>query len=434
MCQYAQRALAMPHPRIEGWRAGHSGLSSLRRLPVTERTTIISLAAKGDGVTQGGRHVTGAVPGDMIAADGSISPGPHHTEPLCRHFGRCGGCQLQHCDDAVLCQFVTDRVLTAASKQGVTPRKIAPAYLSPLASRRRVTLHVINGGGRPLIGFREEKSARLVDLRECPVMRPELFALIEPIRALLSGRTGRYGVDIALTLVDQGVDCAFSNLTMEGLEQTEAISDFARDQKLARLSVDQGYGSETLWEPERVTVTMSGTRVAFPAGAFLQATSDGEARLIMAARDWLGDSAMIADLFAGLGTFAFALADPAKLLAVEAARDTSLACKAAANMAQKPVHTLHRDLFRNPLRPEELNRFDAVLLDPPRAGARDQTAQIAKSTLSRVVYISCNPSSWARDARHLTDAGFVLEEVRPIGQFRWSTHVELASLFTRQTA
>jgi len=248
---------------------------------------------------------------------------------------------------------------------------------------------------------------------------------------LLAGRGGKYSIDIALTLIDQGVDCSFKNLTLEGLKQTEALSDFARDNGLARVSIDQGYGSETVWEPDPATVTLSGVPASYPVGAFLQATKDGEAALIAAGKEWLSEAGTIADLFSGLGTFAFALAGPAKVLAVEAAQDAHLACKSAANMSPKPVHSLHRDLFRNPLRAEELSRFDAVLLDPPRAGARDQIDQIAESSLSRVVYVSCNPSSWARDGRRLADAGFSLEEVRPVGQFRWSTHVELASLFTR---
>jgi len=171
--------------------------------------------------------------------------------------------------------------------------------------------------------------------------------------------------------------------------------------------------------------------VPFPSGGFLQATADGEAALSGAAREWLAGAATIADLFAGLGTFAFALAGSAKVLAVEAARDAHLACKAAAARAGRPVHALHRDLFRNPLQADELNRFDAVLLDPPRAGAREQIARIAESRVPRVVYISCNPSSWARDAATLIAAGYRLAELRPVGQFRWSTHVELASVFVR---
>ncbi len=151
-----------------------------------------------------------------------------------------------------------------------------------------------------------------------------------------------------------------------------------------------------------------------------------------ATTQWLEGQPFVADLFSGLGTFALALAGPqTKVLAAEAARDAHLACKSAADKAQLPVFSVHRDLFRNPLQADELNRFSAVVLDPPRAGAREQVECIADSTVKRVVYISCNPSSWSRDSARLIEAGFRLAELRPVGQFRWSTHVELASLFIR---
>ena len=196
--------------------------------------------------------------------------------------------------------------------------------------------------------------------------------------------------------------------------------------------MDSGSGPDGAWEPEPVTVTLGGTPVALPPGAFLQATADGEAALVGAACEWLAGATTVADLFSGLGTFAFALAGPkTKVLAAEAARDAHLACQAAARMNGRPVHPLHRDLFRNPLRVEELDRFSAVVLDPPRAGAQEQVEQIALSKVARVVYISCNPASWARDAVKLIAGGYRLAELRPVGQFRWSTHVELASLFIR---
>ncbi len=209
--------------------------------------------------------------------------------------------------------------------------------------------------------------------------------------------------------------------------------DFARDHGLARIVLDQGYGNEAVWEPVPVTVRLGGVSVPLPPGAFLQATADGEAELVSAACEWLAGAANVADLFSGLGTFAFALArQGSKVLAVEGARDTHQACKSAAERAVLPVLAMHRDLFRNPLQPEELNRFAAVILDPPRAGARDQVQLLAQSTVARIVYISCNPSSWARDAAMLVEAGYRLAELRPVGQFRWSTHVELASLFVRE--
>jgi 23S rRNA (uracil1939-C5)-methyltransferase len=398
---------------------------------VSTSEEIVRVAAKGDGITASGRHASRAAPGDLLLADGTLQPGPHRATPPCRHFGRCGGCQLQHLDESTLAGFVRDRVLNAAEGQGLTPERVAPVHLSPPRTRRRATLRAINGGGRPLIGFNEAGSHRVVDMHECHILAPQLFALVEPLRALLAPRRERYAAEIQLALADQGVDCAIKGLALDGLAQTEALLEFCRDQNLARLTLDQGHGAETLWEPEPVTVALAGVPVDFPAGSFLQATADGEAALTGSVREWLAGSTAVADLFAGLGTFAFALAGPARVLAAEAARDAHFACRAAAGRARLPVEAAHRDLFRNPLQPDELARFDGVVLDPPRAGAREQVLQLAASGVPRIAYASCNPSSWARDARVLADAGYRLAELRPVGQFRWSTHVELASLFLR---
>lgn len=392
---------------------------------------VVRIAAKGDGVTASGRHVAGGVPGDTIPADGKLQRGPHHVDPPCSHFARCGGCQLQHADEDALRQYVTDRVVYAAASQQIAVGELLPTHLSPPRSRRRATLHGLRTGAGVVLGFREAGSHRIIDIAECPVMRPELFDLVAPLRKALAAAAGKRPVDVALTLADRGVDVAISGLELGGLGPTETMLDFAREQNLVRLSVDQGFGPENLWEPQPVTVSLSNVPVALPPAAFLQPTLDGEQALVADARSFLGEAATVADLFAGLGTFAFAMTPQARVLAVEAARDAHLACLAAANRHARRVSALHRDLFRAPLQPDELNRFEAVLLDPPRAGARDQIREIAASKVERVAYISCNPSSWARDARTLVDAGFRLEILRPVGQFRWSTHVELTSLFLR---
>lgn len=412
---------------------------------MSEAEKIIRIAAKGDGITASGRFAWGAAPGDLLLPDGTLQPGPHHVPAPCRHFGRCGGCQLQQLDEETLAAFVEARVSNASSAHELGAEHIAAPHLSPPGNRRRASLRAESSQGRLVIGYREAGSHRLVELAECPVLCPELTALLAPLRGLLirlgqgQGKPkkgkhahARMAADIELTATDQGVDLGIKGLSAEGLALTEALLDFARDHALARLTLDAGYGPETVWEPEPVTITLSGIAVPFPPGSFLQATADGETALVAAVREWLAGCAIVADLFSGLGTFAFALAGPeTKVLAAEAARDAHLACKAAAGVSGRPVHALHRDLFRNPLLAEELNRFSAVLLDPPRAGAREQVERIAESTVGRVVYISCNPSSWARDAALLVEAGFALKELRPVGQFRWSTHVELASLFVR---
>ncbi|MEM6586179.1 MAG: class I SAM-dependent RNA methyltransferase, partial [Pseudomonadota bacterium] len=373
----------------------------------------------------------GAVPGDRVDPDGTITPGPHHVAPPCKDFGRCGGCQLQHADDASLKEFVTARVVNAAKGQGLEPAELLPTHLSPPQSRRRATMHGMRTQKGAVIGFREAGSHTIVDLRRCEVLEPDLAAHVSPLRQLIAQHGGKGAVDIGLAVCDQGVDLTLGHMVFEGLAATEALLDYARDHSLARLSLDQGYGPETVWEPEPATVTLSGVPVALPVGAFLQATRDAEDQMIADARAWLGGAGLTVDLFAGLGTFAFALREGRKVLGVEADRAAHLACKSAGARTGGAVHAIHRDLFRNPLEPSELNRFSAAVLDPPRAGAKAQIAQIAASELSRVVYVSCNPSSWARDAATLGAAGFQLEKLRPVGQFRWSTHVELVSLFTR---
>tara|TARA_Y100001001_G_scaffold109084_1_gene106824 strand:+ start:408 stop:1604 length:1197 start_codon:yes stop_codon:yes gene_type:complete len=398
---------------------------------VSDSEIIERIAARGDGITASGRHVAGAVPGDAVAADGTLVAGPHHVTPPCRHFPECGGCQLQQADETALRQFVTDRVVHAAEGQGIAIGEVLPTHLSPANSRRRATLHALRTARGAVLGFREGGAHRIVDMRECHILVPELFALVGPLRSLVAEHGARQPVDIELTLVDEGVDCTLKGIEADGLAATEALLDFARANALARLSLDRGFGPETVWEPQPLTVTLGSFPVPFPQGSFLQPTEDGEGVLVGDARAFLDGAVTIADLFSGLGTFAFALAGPRKVLAVEAARDAHLACKAAANMRGVHVLALHRDLFRNPLQPEEAGRFGAILLDPPRAGARDQVAQIAASDAARVAYVSCNPASWARDARTLVEAGFRLEKLRPVGQFRWSTHVELSSYFTR---
>jgi 23S rRNA (uracil1939-C5)-methyltransferase len=232
-----------------------------------------------------------------------------------------------------------------------------------------------------------------------------------------------------MTWTDQGADILLEKVSVEGLKATEALAEFADTYRLARLAIDDGYGAQTRWEPEPVTVTLGGVPVSLPHGAFLQATEDGEAALVGAVREAVGPARIIADLFAGLGTFALSL--EGRILAIEGARDAVLVLKAAANRAQRQVFVDHRDLFRGPLDEKELARFEAVVLDPPRAGAKEQIPLIARSAVPRVAYVSCNPATFARDAKTLVDGGYRLEWVKPVGQFRWSTHVELAGSFVR---
>lgn len=399
-------------------------------MPVSDEAPIVRVASRGEGVTADGRFVPFTAPGDRVSADGSVTRGPHHAEPPCPHFPECGGCQLQHLHDASYGSFLADRITSALASQGIDAPALRPPHISPPNSRRRAALSAERRGRRVLLGFRAQGSHRIVDMRTCFILRPELFGLVEPLRELLARLLmERKGAGIRMTLADQGVNLLIETVRVEGLEAIEAITDFARTHKLARLSIDEGLGPETRWEPEPVTVQLGGLPVALPHDGFLQATRDGEAALVAAVREAVDGAGTVADLFAGLGTFALSL--DGKVLAAEGARDAVLALAAGANRAGRPVAVDHRDLFRRPLTAAELARFEAVVLDPPRAGAKEQAAELARSAVPRIAYVSCNPSTFARDARTLADGGYRIDWVQPVGQFRWSTHVELAAAFVR---
>jgi len=385
---------------------------------------IVRIAARGDGVTASGKHVAFGVPGDALLDDGALAPGPRHQEPPCRHFPECGGCQLQHADDEAYRGYLVSRIETALAQHDLAT-EIREPHLSPPRSRRRAALRALKVGKGAVLGFNAEKSNQIVDMRECHILRPELFALVQPLRELLAKLLEpKRTAEVQLTLVDQGADVLLKSVRAEGLAAMELLTSFASENRLARLSLDQGIGPETLFEPQPVTVTLSGTPVLFPVGSFLQATEDGEAALIARVREAVDSSQSIADLFAGLGTFTLAAR---AAYAAEASRDAAAALKRAA------LHTAveHRDLYRRPLDDGELKRFEAVILDPPRAGAEEQVRTLAGSTVRCIAYVSCNPATFARDAKALVDGGYSLEWVQPVGQFRWSTHVELAACFTR---
>lgn len=385
---------------------------------------IVRIAARGDGVTPSGRHVPFGVPGDAVLDDGALAYGPHHQEPPCRHFPECGGCQLQHADDEAYRGYLASRIDTALAQHGLSTA-IRPPYLSPPNSRRRATLKALQVGSGVLFGFNAEKSHRIVDMHECHILRPELFALVQPLRELLSGMLMPKRIaDIQLTLIDGGVDVAMKGVPAGRLAEIEALTGFAMGHDLARLSVDRGLGPDVLYEPHAASVTLSGVRVDFPPGSFLQATEDGEAELVSCVQEAVAGSGKVADLFAGLGTFALATS---AAHAAEASRDAA----AALNRAAPGTNVEHRDLYRRPLDAKELRPFDAVILDPPRAGASEQVAALAASAVRRIAYVSCNPATFGRDAKALVDGGYALEWVQPVGQFRWSTHVELAACFSR---
>lgn len=393
---------------------------------------IVRLAARGDGVTADGRYVALAAPGDLVRFEGAvptITPGPNHALPPCVHYPECGGCQMQHVTDPAYRAWMGERIGHALAQAGVAIGEIMPAHLSPPRSRRRAALRAVRHGRAVTLGFHVEGTHRVLDLRECWVLRPELFALVAPLRPLLASllRDGDGG-GVSLTLTDTGIDLMLSNVGTKGAAALTSLAMFATTHDLARLSVETAGGVEVVAQARMPAVRLGDVMVDLPPASFLQATREGEAALIAAVRDACAGARHVADLFCGVGTFALPLAAAgARVMAV----DASGPAVAALGRALPGLETGHRDLFRRPLSAAELRRFDAIIFDPPRSGAKTQVNEIASSTVTRAISVSCNPSTFARDAAILVAGGYRLGRIWPVGQFRWSSHVELVAEFVR---
>ena len=395
---------------------------------------IVRLAARGDGITGDGRYVPGATIGDEVIFAGDVPqvrPGPRHMAAVCRHVPACGGCQMQHVADSDYMAFVVDRLTHVLGP--LMPADVAPVALSPPRSRRRASLRAVRRGGQLRLGFNSEASHQIIDLQQCEVMRPDLFALIAPLRQLLkSALADGQGAGITLTASETGIDALLANVQAERLDEIERLTDFALAHDLARLSVDGADGVQIIMEARAPSLTMGGVRVDLPPAPFLQPTVEGETALVTAVLEALGEAAHVADLFCGLGTFALPISRRARVLAVDAAGPAVAALATAARAAGRQVTPLHRDLFRRPLTGPELAPLDALVFDPPRAGAEAQCRELAKARVPVVVAVSCNPSTFGRDARLLAGGGYMIEKIWPVAQFRWSSHVELVARFVHR--
>ncbi len=408
--------------------------------------TIDHLGGLGDGVAETGRgrlHVPLTAPGDVanVAPSGKdraelselLSPGPARVTPPCRHFGRCGGCALQHLDREFIADWKQARVASALSRDGVSPGSIGGTIAVPPRTRRRATLAALRIGRRVVLGFTERASHQLVDLAECWVLRPELVALVGPLRdrlpALLENRET---ADIAVTATQSGVDLLLVRKRPLSLADRETLAAMAEDLDLARVAwtAKQGGGGEPVAVRRQPTVDLAGHLVPLPPAGFLQPSAEGQDALTRLVVDALcaAGGGPIADLFCGVGTFAL----PAGAFGPVAAYDGDMAAVTALNGAKRPgITARQRDLFREPLTATELQSFATVILDPPRAGAQAQARMLAASSIAFIVYASCNPTSFARDAAILAEGGYHLDRVTPVDQFLWSPHIELVGVFRR---
>ena len=414
---------------------------------MTETLIISRVGGQGDGIAEtpaGPVFAPLTLPGETVRAevrDGRaevveiVAASPDRIEPVSPHYGDCGGCSLQHWASGPYLEWKRDQVRFALAREGIEAG-IEPTVAVPPGTRRRLALHARRGpDGKAILGFKARKSWRLVEVRACPVADPRLVAAIPALtrlaEAFLEHPKSAPTLHVTWTLTGLDVDVTGVERRSGGLSgdaRMRAIQA-AVSADLARLSL----AGDTLVMSRQPVVAFGPAAVPLPAGGFLQAVPEAEAAMVSRAVEAVRGSKKIADLFCGAGTFTFPLATVAPVLAADASAAGIAALKAGVGSAKglKPITAEARDLFRRPLAPYDLRGCDAVVLDPPRAGARDQTAQLPGTKAHTVVYVSCNPVTFARDARVLIDAGFRLECVTPVDQFLWSAHVELVGVFRR---
>ena len=414
---------------------------------------IEQIGAQGDGIGRIGTtpvYVPLALPGErwrvqlldrrgagFAARPLEVLAEAERQSPPCRHFGACGGCQLQHLRPADYLLWQQRTVERALARRGLHDVAVAPVQPTPPESRRRIRLAFSRAGGRLRLGFRERAGRQVVETAECPIAQPALVALVPALRSLLGRLTmAAQGGEVLLTAGASGLDLLLQTTLAPQLADREALAGFAAGQDLARLCwrPDACAAAEPIAARRAVTVDFAGITVAIPPGAFLQASVPAEQAIRAAVADAIGPARRLADLFAGCGTLGLPLAAAGRTVAACDSDPTALAAAAAAAHAAGSAarfSTMPRDLEHAPLAASELQRLDAVILDPPRAGARAQAAALAASPVPQIAMVSCDPATFARDARSLVDGGYRLLWVRPIDAFLWSSQIELVAAFTR---
>lgn len=397
---------------------------------------IVRLGAQGDGVaeTQGGlRFVPFALPGERVRVTGDGSPdlisppSPDRKAPVCRHFGVCGGCVAQHMQPALYADWKRSIVVAAFRQQGLEA-DVAPLVPVALGSRRRAVLTARRKGGDIALGYHRRASHQIFAMQECPVLAPGIVRQFPHIRALAAALQGSE-VRISVLETQAGLDIALESIGRTAAPASPHFAQAALRYGFVRVTHD----GELVVQRANPSLDFSGVGVVPPAGSFVQAVSAAEMRMVEKVLEAAAKAKRAADLFAGLGAFTFALARTARVLAVDSDSRAISALTHAARHAEglKPIETRVRDLFRDPLSPRELEPFDAVVFDPPRAGAKAQALALAGSRVPTIVAVSCNPATLARDARVLVDGGYRIARVVPIDQFLYSAHVEVVAAFAR---
>ena len=402
--------------------------------------TIARLGHLGDGIIQGpegsifvaqtlpGEVVEGTVKGDALADVRILTPSVHRVKPPCSHARTRGGCMMQHASDAFVADWKTTIVRTALAAQGLEA-DLRPIITSPPRSRRRATLAARRTKGGVLMGFHSRASDVLVGVPECQLLHPDLIGAFPALEAIVKlGGSRSQEMDLAITRTSSGGDVAVTGGKPADSTQRMDLARLVEAFGLARLS----WNGEVIAQRAQPMMRFGRANVPLPVGAFLQATAEGEAALLASVKGAVGPARRIIDLFAGIGTFGLPLAENAEIHAVEGDVAMLTALDKGFRMAEgiKRVTNDIRDLYRRPLEPDEFKGYDAVVIDPPRAGAEAQSHTLAKSKVPVIAAVSCNPATFARDAKILTQAGYKLNWVQVVDQFRWSPHVELAAQFT----
>jgi 23S rRNA (uracil1939-C5)-methyltransferase len=405
------------------------------------RFTITRLGSQGDGVaetetgelfipfTLPGETVTAAREKDRATLMSVLESSPLRIDPACRHFTECGGCAVQHIEAEAYHLWKRNKVAHALNSKGITC-DIDPLVPCAPQTRRRVVFTARRSDAGMLLGFVRALSSEIISIEECPISLPEIVAKLDGLKALaelVCATTKSFRMTVTVT--GSGLDVSVHESGKLGENQRRVASNFVIAQGLARLSID----GEIIIEPKKPVVTFGGVAVAVPPGAFLQATEAAEQTMADIVGRHLARAKKVADLFAGCGSFALRLAAKSEVHAVEGDAAALSALDRAFRFASglKRVTSERRDLFRRPLTFKELNAFDGVVFDPPRAGAEDQSKQIARSDVPLVAAVSCNPVTLARDLRILIDGGYALKSVTPIDQFLWSPHVEAVALLEK---
>ncbi len=417
----------------------------------TLEVEIAALSGRGEGIAEspkGRLYVPGTVPGDRVEVrlgpkgrEGEVAemiallaPGPDRVKVACAHFFLCGGCALQGLAPPAYAAWKRDRVAVALARQGLGAAPLAPLVAIPPGDRRRADLVARRVGERVLIGFHRRKSHMIVDIGECPVLDPALVGLLPGLREVLAAvLASGAAVDCKATKTASGIDLVIVGDLALTLDRRELLFAFAETADLARIAVRNV--AADLLDPIAIRrspeIRFDDVVVDFPPAAFLQASPAAEAVLVAEVTAALAGARRVADLYAGLGAFSLPLSAAASVRAIEGDAAAAAALRRGAARAGRRIAVETRDLARRPLSASELDGCDAVVFDPPRIGAKEQTGEIARSKVPLVAAISCAPASFARDARILIEGGYRLQRVVPVDQFVWSSEVEIFALFLR---